>query len=382
MSKGERLVGNYHRQREQEWGGCTVMCAVGSATGDGRAIAVKNRDVAITSAPEIVILANSPGNNKYLGIASVENPANLTLAMNDKGVIINMAGRYCLESDNPGVNSGVVISRSIRLAGSGKELADIVKEIVTHEGKSKNGTAFTCLDAGEAYIVEAYQKKVEISGPLKDTLFTYGNYMLTEAMKPYEKRSRGRKRAKRALDLMETQRGGVTVPFMMTVCRDHERPPDASRRWDDNNICTHGSVMDTRGSGICVADRKHPALLSALWAALNLPCRTPYLPFYIGMTSVPEGFATAQAYETFESLGEALGKVPALQPEVRQYWEAFELQTLREAGIMEDQARKLIESGKAAEAAELLTQFAAAKAKKALTDAAKLTKKILRRSIM
>ncbi len=368
---------NDHQQGKQEGEGCTVMLAVGRSAADGRAIVAKNRDVAINSSPEIIILANSRGNNKYMGIASAADPVSLTLAMNDQGVIVNTAGRYCLETNNPGVNSGVIICKSIQSAKSAGDLAIRVREIVSREGKSKNGSAFACVDYREAYIVETYQKHVATLGPLQNSLLTYGNYTITAALKPYEKRARGYQRAKRARKLMEAYHGGVTVPLMMKICRDHVRLPDSSLKWDDYNICTHGSVMDTRGSGICVADREQPALLSILWASLNLPCRTPYLPFYMGMTRLPEDFSTARAYETFESLGMALGKVPAWQSTVKQYWEAFELQTMQEMGSLEEKVRQLAEDGKKEEAAELLTQFAVDKAGKALMDAKKITKKIL-----
>jgi hypothetical protein len=317
-----------------------------------------------------------------MGVATVGDPSSLTLAMNDQGTIINTAGRYCLEPNNPGVNSGVIIRRSIESARNAGELAAGIKEIVGKEGKSKNGSAFACVDGKDAYIVETYQKKSEILGPLRDTIFTYGNYTVPKAMKPYEKRPRGYQRAKKARELMEGHGGGVTVPFMIKVCRDHERPPDVSLLWDDYNVCTHGYGRDTRGSGICAADRKHPALLSTLWAALNLPCCTPHLPFYLGMTHVPEDFATATAYETFESLGMALEKVPGLKPGVRQYWEAFEFQTLREMGPLESRVRDLADGGKSAEAAELLTEFVAGKAEKAIADVEKITRKILRKSII
>jgi hypothetical protein len=382
MSEAIRRADSYISRNGGQEEDCTVMLAVGRASGDGRAVVAKNRDVETISSPEIVVLENHSGRNTYLGIATIADPSSLTLAMNDKGIIINTAGRYCLEPMNPGVNSGVIIRRSIERAGSAGELSALVQDIVTREGKSKNGSAFACADAHEAYIVETYQKQCEVMGPLKNTLFTYGNFMVTEKMKPYEKRPRGYQRAKRARELMEKHEGGVTIPSMIGVCRDHEKPPALSLLWDDYNVCTHGYGRDTRGSGICFADRRHPALLSVLWAALNLPCRTPYIPFYMGMTQVPADFATAKAYETFESLGAALEKVPEFKPQVRQYWEAFEFQTLRETGPLEIRARKLSDGGRQEEAAELLTNFVAARAIKALADAEKITKKVLRKSII
>jgi len=367
---------------EEEPGGCTVMLAVGSASRDGRAIVAKNRDVMTIDAPEIVVLSANQQGNKYLGIATIEDPALLTLAINDQGVIVNTAGRYCLEPHNPGVNSGVVMRRSLERAGCAGDLAAMVQEIVSGEGKSKNGSAFACVDAKEIYIVETYQKKVALVGPLQDSIITYGNYTITEQMKPYEKRYRGHQRANRARELLAAQDGGVTPPLMMMVCRDHERPPDFSRFWDDYNVCTHGYGRDTRGSGICITARRHPALLGTLWAALNLPCRTPFLPFYMGITQVPEDFATANAYEAFESLGMALQKVPHLQLEVSRYWSAFEFQTLREMIPLEERASKLADEGELERAAELLTKFVSAQAKKALADTEKMTRKILQQSII
>ena len=49
---------------------------------------------------------------------------------------------------------------------------------------------------------------------------------------------------------------------------------------------------------------------------------------------------------------------------------------------LESRVRDLADGGKSAEAAELLTEFVAGKAEKAIADVEKITRKILRKSII
>lgn len=362
--------------------GCTILISLGHSSGDGRTIVAKNRDVSSVSPAEIMVLDMPKGGNKYLGISTIENSSGLTLGINEKGVISTMAGRYCWKSNNPGVNSGVINKRGLQSVHSAKEMAAKIQEIVETEGKSKNGAAFTCADPKEGYVVETYQKISEVYGPLKDAVFAYGNYTLTEKMKQYEKKSRGHRRGKRAQELMEKFKGELTVPLLIQFCRDHEQTPDQAFIWDDNTICTHGFSMDTRGSGICVATKRYPELLNVIWAALNNPCKTPYIPFYMGTAQIPEEYATPKAYETFEALAMALEEIPKFKQHVRQYWEAFEFQTLREASFLEKKVKELAENGKEDEAKEMLTEFITIKARKAVEDARKITERILQESLI
>jgi hypothetical protein len=267
-------------------------------------------------------------------------------------------------------------------ANSAREMAAKIEEMVHAQGKNRNGSAFSCADSREAYVVEAYKKKSEVYGPLKDTLFTYGNYALTEKIKSYEKNTRGQQRAKRARKLMVRYIGDLTVPFLIRFCRDHEHPPSSAYTWDDRNICTHGFGTDTRGSGVCLSHRKYPGLLSAVWSAFNQPCKTPYVPFYIGITRIPEVYAGPEAYNTFEALAMALEDNPEFKQPVGQYWEAFEHQTLREGCFLENKAAELADSGRMIEAKKMLTGFVADKVQKSVADAQDITRKIQRKQLL
>ena len=116
--------------------------------------------------------------------------------------------------------------------------------------------------------------------------------------------------------------------------------------------------------------------MSALWCAFNQPCKTPYIPFYIGINRIPEVYAGADAYHTFESLALALEENPGFKQTVRQYWEAFEFQTAREGSFLEKQVAELADNGSVDEAQEILTDFVAEKALRAVADARKITEKI------
>jgi hypothetical protein len=271
------------------------------------------------------------------------------------------------------------MQRALQSANTADEMLKRIREIVQSEQQSKRGFAYTCADFHEAYIVEAYKQTCESYGPLTNGVFAHGNYALTEKIKACEKTTRGHQRAKRAQSLMEKAKGDLTVLFMIRFCRDHEFPPDPAYTWDDRNICTHGFGTDTRGSGVCLPNKQYPELLSVFWGAFNQPCRTPYVPFYIGITEVPECYAGSDAYDAFESLSVVLEENPDFKPLARQYWEAFEFQTMREASFLEKQVAGLVERKKNREAEAKLTGFVSEKALQAVADTRKMTEKISRR---
>ena len=97
--------------------GCTVLISLGRSSANRRTILVKNRDIASISSPEIIVIAKTAGGNKYLGMATVENPLSLTIGINEKGVAANKAGRYCNEVNPEGVNSGIIMQRALQSAG-------------------------------------------------------------------------------------------------------------------------------------------------------------------------------------------------------------------------------------------------------------------------
>jgi len=357
---------------------CTVLCSVGNCSLGRHGLVAENRDVASVGAAEIMVAGNPEGGNRYLGISTDGNPSSLTIGINEKGVISGMAARYCHPMSAQGIPAGVIINRCLQSAGSAEEMAAQIQAIIRTEGKNRAGSAFSCADYRELYVVEGYKKASEIFGPLKDTVFAYANYALTDRLKRYEKVSRGHQRATQAFTLLDQHRGALTVPFLIRFCRDHEHPPDTAYTWDDRNICTHGFGNDTRGSGICLSHRKYPHLLSVLWSAFNQPCKTPYVPFYIGINRLPKVYTHAEAYTVFENLAVLLEYYPEYQTAVRTYWEAFEMQTLREGENMEKRVAELAEGRRTDAARELLTGFVAGKADRAVADAFKITKKIKR----
>jgi len=381
LGKNISSVGYYQLESAPEEG-CTILIALGRASAESRTIIAKNRDIASIGPAEIMVLGRATGENSYLGMSTVQNPSEVTLGINDKGVICNTAGRYCWEANNPGVNSGAIIRRGLQTAITAKDLVSDVQHIVKTEGKSRNGSAFACADQKELYVVETYQKTNEVYGPLKDTVLAYGNYTLIDKMREYERLSRGHRRGRRAQELMEQYQGDITVAFMIRFCRDHEGIPERAYIWNDQNICTHGFGIDTRGSGICMTDRSHPELLNAVWCSLNRPCHTPYLPFFMGINQIPDEYGSSEAYETFEALGAALEEIPQFKDRVMQYWEAFEHQTLREASFLEKRAVELADKGEEGRAREMLTEFVTSKGQKAVVDAEKITERIRQESLL
>src|SRR5262249_762431 len=127
-------------------------------------------------------------------------------------------------------------------------------------------------------------------------------YMLPE-LRPYESKPVGEKRQQRALSLLDGVNGEITLPLMMRFTRDQQVPSDQAYSHEVAGvICNEGYKVRSISGQINIGAKNNPAFLSVAWYALESPIVAPYIPFYLGITEVPEEFATTTAAAAFARL--------------------------------------------------------------------------------
>jgi dipeptidase len=171
----------------------------------------------------------------------------------------------------------------------------------------------------------------------------------------------------------------------MSCFRDHGNlPPEDSRfstlgvseERNQATICTHGLRGYSSYSYISVARRDHTDLFSCLWTTFGQPCLSPYLPFYIGITAVPEAMRTTTAAKLFEELRQAMEYDPEYRDEITHHWKIFDINTMEQASIVEGEAATLADKGNAAEARKRLTDFVAKRCDEALVVAEQVVENV------
>lgn len=98
----------------------------------------------------------------------------------------------------------------------------------------------------------------------------------------------------------------VSVQDMINVLSSHgentiykDSIANASKNHHPKCICVNSTVM---AAVFQLRDNMPKEIASVMWLAPYHPCATPFIPWYIGMTSAPEGFAR------FNTAKEAIGK--------------------------------------------------------------------------
>jgi dipeptidase len=143
----------------------------------------------------------------------------------------------------------------------------------------------------------------------------------------------------------------VSLQKLITVLRDHyENTPYYPLNNDTISEKTIASA-NTRHTTIIQLTNGLPANVGAvMWTGLGSPSTTPYLPFYFGITTVPEPYDKntpngQKAYRTFRSLTDRYyddpGRYADTFPGV---WEDFQTKSIREQVKIDQGAMRLYRS--------------------------------------
>lgn len=191
--------------------------------------------------------------------------------------------------------------------------------------------------------------------------------------------------------LNEYSENGITVSEVMSILRDHyEETP-----YDTTNMYEYGSPHFTPYRTICraytvmsfVSQSRSwmPSVVGGvMWIALTSPCSSVYVPWYIGILSVPpeyqmgtNGYDKNSAWWTFERLSDAVDKNYGSRIRfVRNIWRSFEEREFEEVRSLETDVIRLLSDGYYDYARTLLTSYTWYRALLAMQLAAKLTAQI------
>jgi hypothetical protein len=378
--------------------GCTGALVTGLTSAGGGNMVAQTVDLFVPFWQNIKIELVTPKKGyRYFAAGDEFGPMGI---LNEKGVGTTNFFRGARVIPYPGPDKPQYINGGelMRQADSARKYVELWSENVTKYGIEFPGGAWAYLITcpKEGYLLEVanwvYNDPANhaIHGPMTDQVFAHANFFVSKRLKAVEAGiGLGYIRAKRMWQLlidrqfdscMSSSRG-LSLAYLMSCFRDHGNMSPEDDRFsvlgvpeerDQYTICTHGLKGYSTYAYICVARPDHTDLLSCLWMTFGQPCTSPYLPFYIGINSVPESMRTNAAAKIFDELRLAVEYHPEYRDKITHYWKIFDIHTMEESTALEGKVVQLADSGKTDEARKLLTEFAAKKCSEALSAASQI----------
>jgi len=369
--------------------GCTGGMALGLTASKGN-IVVESCDWFTPPGPDFV---------GSLGVESVQGEGNKYLHMgwdgyiNEKGVCLTGFGRNANSIPYPNEPAPrITEDKLMKQSNSARELVKLWTESL-HKYGNGYGLAHLIIDAKEGYLVEsadiAYDtdENFAIHGPMTDQVYACANFYVSERLSKYQSGiGAGYSRASRVWELLVEHQydsitvrptSGITLPRMMSIYRNHGNlTPDEARMSvytpeldNPDAVCTHGIYYMTHCVYLLNPEVGNTGLLSCGWMTFSQPCLSPFIPFYVGITKVPDDFSTTTAAKIFDDLRLTLEYHPEMRDKITRYWTVWELQAIEQMYPLENQVKSLVADGKVTVARELLTAFIQSKCDDALAKA-------------
>jgi len=385
---------------------CDTLVAVGSATADGSVILAKNSDREPNEAQVLTYIpraAHPPGATvkcTYIEVPQVPETYEVLLCRpfwmwgcemgaNEHGVAIGNEAVFTKEpyEKGPGLIGMDFIRLALERARTAREALDIITTLLAKYGQGGNcgfhhktyyHNSFIIADPGEAWVLEtagrfwAAERVCDVrtisNGLTIGSRWDLASPGLVEhAIEKGWCRSRDefhfarcysdliytrldgcRTRQRRSTELLQAQKGRITVENMMAVLRDHG--PDAatdptwdpSRGWLMETLCVHasfGPLRPSQSTGALVAHLRPD--LPTLWVTgTSGTCTGVFKPVYLGGAGLPDlGPEPTGEYDpdslwwTHERLHRAVIRdYPTRMALYREGRDALEAAFLREAG--------------------------------------------------
>jgi hypothetical protein len=342
--------------------------------------------------------------NRYLKTCG-PGPDNLIPILSEKGIGIVGFARPSMEFPAyPGTPKRITEDELIMTSNSAREYISTWSENMTRYGTNgfMGGSSIgrMMVDTKEGYLFEGANwvygdpANHAIHGPMTDQVFACGNFFVNSRLKGKAEAGigAGHNRAKRIWELlidrqydcsvMETPHppeaanmpyygAGITLPYFMSIFRDHGSLPPVENRMSNyvpeergqEAVCIHGLHYYTKCATICNIVEDHTDLFSCLWMTFGQPCLSPFLPVYIGVNALPEDITRefSPVAKIFEDLRLEMEFRPDYAEKIKQYCTIFEIQTIEESDKTERAAAALADKGDVAGARAILTEFVARK---------------------
>ena len=357
---------------------CTGLGASGSATADGGTIVIKVRDSYPLGLQWIEVVSPTEG---YKYVAIYVASSGCKGGINENGVSIGALNRRSSDGSKEGLSEHECTTMILEKSSDAKSAALLMKKIVEEQGRTdgSGGEGQLVGDPNEFWLFEETGHKFSSYGPIIDNVYATANFYQLADLRVYETEGSGFPRQARAESLLEEHKGSITLPLMIRFTRDQQMPSDRAFKNDGNikgNICNEGYKSRTVSGLINVASKKCTNFISAAWYTLESPIASPYIPFYVGITEVPEEFGTTTAAETFAKLHLLLYENPEYRDLVLRVWENFEFREIIAALSIEKEVISLVGAGEEDKAHDLLNNFVKANCEESLKIANDLIEKI------
>ena len=309
----------------------------------------KNRQIAVYLSP-----ADSP--RKWVGQGNPGSPTNMAINTSGLAGVMN-SGEKCINHSTDSTKKGTpAIMRVImESCDTAAQAVAKLKEIMQAGDywHQKSGSIFFFCDLNECYVCEMTAK--DISVQRYDKGYTVrANIWLNPDMQRFARNnikaylnSAGRmftviSRFNKALDTT----GKLTVQDSIATARNHKMPPESP---DKRSVCSNS----TNSSATFEIDKQYPDVLSTAYFTIGHPLHTVYVPIPICVEKVHPAMSSiawaAGTWKRFDKIG--LQDIPA-------DWVKFEKDFMAKYIAAKAEARKLLNSGKRAEAVKLINDTA------------------------
>ena len=334
---------------------CTSWMVFNDCTGNNTNILHKNRD---STSKKLIVLSSPAGaKRKWIALGSGDtnsgiNSSGLAGAMNSGEVSID----HTTDKSKKGTPSllRVILDNCDTAAQAAEMLEKLIKAGDYYH--ANKGSTFFFMDTKEGYICE-FTSKVFTTQVYKNGHAVRANIWHNHGMAQRSRNSLGRHLDSSArayiafsgLNKIMDEKGKITAFDIFELSRHSKMPKDSPLK---RSIC----FKHTNSASTLELDRQYPDVLSTGYFTVGHPRHTVYIPvpvvadkFLKGMTDNTWG---AASFKRFNKLG--------LNEPLPEKWLEFEKTSMAKYLEVKEQARKLLDDGKRAEAVKLLNDTAMA----------------------
>ena len=335
---------------------CTSWIIFSDLTKNNTNILHKNRDAIARDIG--VYLSPAGSTRKWISQGDSIHP--FSMAMNASGLAgIMNSGEKCINHcyDRNKKNTAVIMQQIMEscdtAAQAAAELHKIVKNGEYSHGK-QSGSIFLFCDPREGYVCELTAK--DISTVRYDKGYTVrANIWLNPGMqqlsrnnlKHYLNSANRMYMATALFNQALDKNNRLALLDIFSASRHHKMPDNAA---DKRSVC----FKHTNSTGSFEIDRQYPDVLSTAYFTIGHPLHTVYVPIPICTEKVHPAMSNGNwskaAWERFNKVG--LQDIPAA-------WVNFEKDNMGKYIAAKNEARKLLDQGKRAEAVKLINKAAA-----------------------
>ena len=340
---------------------CTSWMVFSDLTENNTNILHKNRDSKYRNIAVYLSPANSPrkwvalGNNASANLA-IDGSANMVINSSGLAGVMN-SGEKCIHQSGDASKkcTPAVMRAIIESCDTAAQAVEKLRELIKAGDYSHGdkGSIFFFCDTREGYVCEITAR--EVSAVRYDKGYTLrANIWLNPGMqqlsrnnhKAYLNSANRMYVTMSGLNTALDKNGKITVADIFAAARQHKIPEDIA---DKRSVC----YKYTNSSATLEIDKQYPGVLSTAYIAIGHPLNTVYVPLPVCAEKLhPAMSDMSWSKATFDRLDKVgLQDIPA-------EWAEFERNSMKEYTAAKDKARKLLNSGKRADAIKVLNSAA------------------------